>query len=75
MNSGVTDNITNVNTYLCEPYSRLRANPEFCLRFADRAYNAFFNGGPLYVDPANPRPDPAHPGATGRRPCTRSWPA
>ncbi len=61
MNSGVTDNITNVNTYLCEPYSRLRANPEFCLRFADRAYNAFFNGGPLYVDPANPRPDPAHP--------------
>ena len=61
MNSAVTDNITNVNTYLCEPYSRLRANPEFCLRFADRAYNAFFNGGPFYVDPANPRPDPAHP--------------
>jgi len=61
MNSGVTDNITGVNTYLCEPYARLRANPEFCLRFADRAHQVFFNGGPFYVDAANPRPDSAHP--------------
>jgi hypothetical protein len=61
MNSAVTDNITNVNTYLCEPYSRLRANPEFCLRFADRAYNAFFHGGPLYVDSVNPQWDRSHP--------------
>jgi len=61
MNSGVNDNITGVNTYLCEPYARLRANPEFCLRFADRAYQVFFNGGPFYVDAANPRWDPSHP--------------
>jgi len=61
MNSAVTDNITGVNNYICEPYARLRANPEFCLRFADRAYQLFFNGGPLYVDSASPQWDSAHP--------------
>ncbi len=61
MNSGLTDNCTSVNNSLCEPYARLRTNPEFCLRFADIAHRAFAKGGPLYVDPANPLWDPARP--------------
>lgn len=42
-------------------YHRLRDNPEFRLRFADRVHQHFFNGGVFYVDPARPAWDPAHP--------------
>jgi len=34
-----------------EIFQRVRANAEFRLLFADRAHYAFFNGGPMYVDP------------------------
>ncbi len=61
INSPVTVNVTDVNTHICEPYGRLRANPEFCLRFADRAYRAFFNQGPFYVDSFRPQWDRNHP--------------
>lgn len=44
-----------------ELYSLLRQNPEFRLRFADHAHRHFFNGGMLYVNPAQPAWDPARP--------------
>jgi hypothetical protein len=44
-----------------EPYAACKKNAEFRLRFADRVYRYFFNGGPLYVDSSNPKYDPAHP--------------
>lgn len=63
--SSVNADLTNVgadrpNTpaYL---YYRLRDNAEFRLQFADQVHRHFFNGGALYVDPANPQWDPAHP--------------
>jgi hypothetical protein len=43
------------------PYGAARTNAEFRLRFADRVHRQFFNGGTLYVDPAQPQWDPAHP--------------
>ncbi|NQU26172.1 MAG: lamin tail domain-containing protein, partial [Candidatus Nealsonbacteria bacterium] len=36
-------------------YSRLRANAEFRLRFADRVHKHLFNGGALAVEPAQAR--------------------
>ena len=42
-------------------YHKLRDNAEFRLRFADHVQQHYFNGGVLYVDPANPAWDPAHP--------------
>lgn len=39
----------------------LKSNAEYRLLFADRLHKAFSNGGVLYVDPANPQWDPAHP--------------
>ncbi len=61
MNSGVNINVTGVNNSLCEPYARLRENTEFRLAFGDRVHKAFFNDGPLYVDPSALAWDPAHP--------------
>jgi regulation of enolase protein 1 (concanavalin A-like superfamily) len=61
MNSDVNINQTGVNNSLCEPYARLRENTEFRMRFADRVHQAFFNGGPLYADPAAPAWDPDRP--------------
>jgi hypothetical protein len=43
------------------PYGAARSNQEFRLRFADRVHRHFFNGGPLYVETAQPQWDPAHP--------------
>ncbi|NIO08313.1 MAG: hypothetical protein GTO40_10010, partial [Deltaproteobacteria bacterium] len=43
------------------PFHNLRASKEFRVRFGDHIHKAFFNGGPLYVDLANPAWDPAHP--------------
>ena len=42
-------------------YHALRDNADFRLLFADHLQRAFFNGGPLYVDQANPDWDPDHP--------------
>ncbi len=61
MNSGVNENRTSVNNSLCEPYARLRTNPEFCLKFGDQVHRTFFHDGPFYVDGANPQWDPSHP--------------
>jgi len=64
MRSGVNDNAvgdTTTSNYLLKPYTYLRQNPDFRLLFADHAYRAFFNGGPLYVDPAHSDWDPEHP--------------
>ncbi|HEV57898.1 MAG TPA: hypothetical protein ENN87_10470, partial [Phycisphaerales bacterium] len=57
MHSGVYDNSVNDTTtsnWLNKPYTYLRGNDEFCLRFGDQAHKAFFNDGPLYVDPDTP---------------------
>ena len=43
-------------------YHALRSNDEFRLEFADRLQWAFFNGGPLYVNPESPNWDPDQPG-------------
>jgi hypothetical protein len=61
MRSGLYENRTGVNNSLCEPYDYLRDNAEFRLLFADHAHRAFFNGGHLYVDSANPNWDQSHP--------------
>ena len=39
----------------------LRSNADFRLLFADHVHRHFFNGGVLYVDPADPRWNPEHP--------------
>jgi hypothetical protein len=43
------------------PFQGLKTSEEFRLLFADRVHKHFFNGGALYVDPANPNWDPDHP--------------
>ena len=73
MNSGVTDNITNVNTYLCEPYSRLRANPEFCLRSPTAPTTPFSMAVPCMWTRRIRVWTRRIPSATGRRPCMRNW--
>ncbi|MCZ6793685.1 MAG: lamin tail domain-containing protein, partial [Planctomycetota bacterium] len=44
-----------------EIYTRLRQNAEFRLLFADRVHRLFFDGGPMFVDPANPQWDDENP--------------
>jgi hypothetical protein len=44
-----------------ELFQLLRDNPEFRLRFADRAQRHFFNGAPLYVNPDDPDWDTDYP--------------
>lgn len=61
LQSTVTTDKTGVNTGVAVPYSKLRASAEFRARFADRMQKHFSVGGALYVDPANPAWDPAHP--------------
>ena len=64
MRSGLDDNSVNdttTNNWLNKPYTYLRSNDEFKLRFADHVHKAFFNAGPLYVDADHPDWDPAHP--------------
>lgn len=59
--NGLNENATVVSGSICEPYTKLRSNSEFKLRFGDRAHRAIFNGGPCYVDPENSQWDPLHP--------------
>ncbi|MHC4745190.1 MAG: lamin tail domain-containing protein, partial [Planctomycetota bacterium] len=64
MRSGVNENSVGDTTssgYLLKPYTYLRNNIEFKLLFADYAHQAFYNGGPLYVDSSAPTWDPYHP--------------
>jgi hypothetical protein len=61
LNSDVNADKTGASTAVAVPYAACKANSEFRLRFADRVYRHFFDGGPLYVDAANPFYDLAHP--------------
>ncbi len=40
----------------------LKSNAEYRVRFGDHLHRAFFNSGPLYVDPRRSEWDPEHPG-------------
>jgi len=62
--SGLDENSigdTTSGSYLLKPYTYLRLNAEFRLRFGDYAHKALVNGGPLYVNPAYPAWNPSHP--------------
>ena len=62
--SGLSENSvgdTTSSSYLLKPYTYLRLNSEFRLRFGDHSHKAFFNGGTLYVDSDNRNWDPSHP--------------
>jgi hypothetical protein len=61
LDSYLSQNVVGASSGIAQPYARLRDNPDFRLRFADHMHRAFFNGGPLYVDPARPSWNPAHP--------------
>lgn len=39
----------------------LKSSEAYRVQFGDHLHRAFFNGGPLYVDPKNPAWDPEHP--------------
>jgi len=58
-NENIVDiSVYNTPTWL---YSRLRANPEFRLAFADRVHKHFFNNGVFYVNPNQPDWNADHP--------------
>ncbi len=59
--SGVGADVTGVNSAVARPYAAARANAEFRMRFADRVYRHFFNGGAFYVNPAAPAWNSAAP--------------
>lgn len=61
LRSEVNDNDIDDDRGVGEPLQDLRTSREFRIRFGDRAHRALFNGGPLYVDPANPGWNPAFP--------------
>ncbi|MEM7230978.1 MAG: lamin tail domain-containing protein [Planctomycetota bacterium] len=61
LRSGLNQDRTGVDNGIATPYGAMRANAEFRQLFGDYLHKAFFNGGPLYVDPANPDWDPTHP--------------
>ena len=63
LNSTLTENRLGVSqaqkpSYL---YNALKQNADFRMLLADKAYKAFFNGGPFFVDAANPDWNPAYP--------------
>ncbi|MFO0916591.1 MAG: lamin tail domain-containing protein [Pirellulales bacterium] len=61
LQSDVNTNRISDNRGVAEPFSKLRSSAEFRLRFADRVQKHFFNGGALYVNPANPTWSPDRP--------------
>jgi hypothetical protein len=67
--SGFETDVTGASGAVAQPYTALRANAEFRMRFADRVYRHFFHGGALYVNPARPRWDAAQP--ENNRPAAR----
>jgi len=54
LDSELHENRIGVGNSMCEPYARLRNNPEFRVLFGDRVHRAFFNDGPIAVDPTDP---------------------
>jgi len=60
---GVADNVTAVNNAgsPAELFTLLRANPEYKLLVADRAYRQYKIGGAMHVDDADPEWDPDYP--------------
>lgn len=65
MKSGVSTNRTLPHSRDADSPTKIHhafgANAEYRLLFADRLHRAFFNGGPLWVDPENPEWDAEHP--------------
>jgi len=67
--SSLNTNRTSVNNAVARPYAALRDNAQFRTLFGDRVQRHFFDGGVLYVNPAAPDWDPAHP--ENNRPAAR----
>jgi hypothetical protein len=67
--TGLEVDVTGANTAVARPFAAAKANADFRMRFADRVYRHFFNGGALYVNPSAPSWDPAHP--ENNRPASR----
>jgi hypothetical protein len=67
--TGLNLDITGASAAVARPYAAAKANADFRMQFADRVYRHFFNGGALYVNPASPAWDPAHP--ENNRPAAR----
>ncbi|MHC4560622.1 MAG: CotH kinase family protein, partial [Planctomycetota bacterium] len=61
LDSSLYENMTGVSNSLCEAYARLRSNAKFRQMFGDHVHKAFFNGGPMYVDPTYRAWNPAYP--------------
>lgn len=61
--------VTGVSGAVAQPYAALRNNVEFRMAFADHVFRHFSPGGPLYVNPASPSFQPAHP--ENNRPAAR----
>ena len=61
LNSPLNTNRLGVSGAVARPYSALRTNAEFRLRFGDRVHRHFFVGGAFYVDPEAPRWNPERP--------------
>lgn len=69
LGSGVNNDRTGVNGAVARPYTAARANADFRMLFADRAYRHFFNGGAFFVNPNAPQWDPDFP--ENNRPAAR----
>lgn len=59
--TSINENNLSRTTGGAEVYGILRNYDEFRLQFADRVHEHLFNGGALYVNPANPTYNPATP--------------
>jgi hypothetical protein len=59
--TSINENNLNKTTGGAELYGILRNYDEFRLQFADRIHHHLFNGGALYVNPANPTYNPSTP--------------
>ena len=57
----INESYMNVSTGAAEAYDNLRQSDDFRIAFADRIHKHLFNGGALYVNPANPTYDPVNP--------------
>lgn len=61
LNSNRTASLVNSAEGVALPFRDLKTSLEFRTLFGDRVHKHFFNGGALYVDPANTQWDPQHP--------------
>lgn len=67
--SGLDADVTGASVAVARPYASLQRNADFRARFADHVHRHFSPGGALYVNPASPAWDPAHP--ENNRPAAR----